>query len=257
MLLIFQVSCLRLGSLTAQAGFGAVFPVVCPNHAPQTATLPTPDLKGEFVLSAAVLFQKARLRWQPMSHWPAQSRPVNLLATWLQDSGSLTARLIDLSEGDFQVKVLRQQLAIPSRDEQQILGMKHPVRALIREVVLMGAGHPWVFARSLLPITSLCGPLRHLRKQNTRPLGAFLFSQPHLERSDIQIARIGNPHAYVPTFLTKGQELWGRRSVFYLESKPLLVSEVFLPEFCEHIGLSAQKGQTQQHFEPALDKAMS
>lgn len=208
-------------------------------------------------MSAAVLFQKARLRWQPMSHWPAQSRPATRLAAWLQDSGSLTARLIDLSEGDFQVNVLRQQLAIPTRDEQQILGMKHPIRALIREVVLMGAGQPWVFARSVLPITSLCGPLRHLRKQNNRPLGAFLFSQPHLERSEIQIARIGNPQSYVPIFLARGQELWGRRSVFFLESKPLLVSEVFLPDFCERIGLPERKGQIQQHFEPALDKAMS
>jgi chorismate--pyruvate lyase len=119
-----------------------------------------------------------------------------------------------------------------------VLGMKRPVLALIREVVLYGEGQPWVFARSVLPITSLCGKLRHLRKQNTRPLGAFLFSQPDLQRSSIVVAQISDDHAYVPARLTQGQNLWGRRSVFYLDAKPLLVSEVFLPGFCTRIGAS-------------------
>ena len=192
-----------------------------------------------------------------MRHWPTRLRPSASLVAWLEDTGSLTARLIDLSSGHFRVKVIQQQLAIPNQDERQLLEMKRPVRALIREVVLMGAGHPWVFARSVLPITSLCGPLRHLRKQNTRPLGAFLFNQPHLERSDIQVALIGSHHTYVPVSLSKGQELWGRRSVFFLESKPLLVSEVFLPEFCARLGLAGQTGCSQHHPEPRFDEAIS
>lgn len=189
-------------------------------------------------MSTSAIPPNMQLRWQPMSRWPASYRPDSRLKTWLEDTGSLTARLVNLSSGAFKVQVQRQYLGIPSLGEQQVLGMKHPVLALIREVVLCGEGQPWVFARSVLPITSLCGKLRHLRKQNTRPLGAFLFSQPRLQRSSIAVAQISDDHAYVPARLTQEQNLWGRRSVFYLDAKPLLVSEVFLPGFCTRIGAS-------------------
>lgn len=179
------------------------------------------------------------LHWQPLAHLslshPRQQRPSPSLRNWLQDKGSLTARLIAASDGQFQVKVLRQVIALPSRSEQQALEMKRPSLALIREVALYGCNQPWVFARSLLPLTSLTGSLRHLRKQGNRPLGAFLFSQPHLVRSPIAVAAISPEDAYVPAALTNNTLLWGRRSVFYLASKPLLVSEVFLPAFCARL----------------------
>lgn len=176
-----------------------------------------------------------KLHWQPLarlslSH-PRQQRPSSTLRSWLEDAGSLTARLIAESGGQFRVEVLRQVIALPSRSEQQALGMKRPSYALIREVVLYGHDQPWVFARSLLPLSSLTGSLRHLRKQGTRPLGAFLFSQPRLVRSPIAVAAISHDHAYVPAALMGDKLLWGRRSVFYLANKPLLVSEVFLPVF--------------------------
>lgn len=189
-------------------------------------------------MSATVL-PSAQLRWQPMNRWPKKDRPSLELINWLEDSGSLTARLIELSHGAFRVDVQRQYLGIPMLSEQKALGMKRATLALIREVVLIGEDRPWVFARSVLPITSLCGELRHLRKQGTRPLGAFLFNQPHLQRSPLAIARIGDQHAYVPTQLSQGKDLWGRRSIFYLKGKPLLVSEVFLPLFCSRIGVDA------------------
>jgi chorismate--pyruvate lyase len=186
-------------------------------------------------LHTSVLSPVTRLRWQPMARWPRQCRPDSRLSAWLADSGSLTAGLITLSGGDFRVEVQRQHLAIPHLSEQRALGMRRPLLAMVREVVLIGEGKPWVFARSLLPVASLCGKLRHLRKQTNRPLGAFLFSQPHLQRSAISIARINDRHGYVPARLSGGKTLWGRRSVFYLDTKPLLVSEVFLPEFCNRI----------------------
>lgn len=113
--------------------------------------------------------------------------------------------------------------------------MRRPVLSLIREVILCGQGKPWVFARSILPLTSLTGSLRHLRQQDTRPLGAFLFSQPQLVRSTIEVAQISPDHAYAPARLCGEQSLWGRRSLFYLKAKPLLVSEVFLPDFVPYL----------------------
>lgn len=179
----------------------------------------------------AVSYQSPALVWQPLQSISRQQRPGMLMQGWLADSGSLTARLIAQSGGEFRVQVVRQIIGRPTLNERKVLVMKQSALALIREVILFGRNEPWVFARSILPLASLTGSLRHLRKQNSRPLGAFLFSQPQLRRSAIAVARINRDHAYVPRDLAHSQPLWGRRSVFYLRQKPLLVSEVFLPAF--------------------------
>ena len=175
------------------------------------------------------------LSWQPLARIPRSQRPPLALQDWLNDSGSLTARLIAQCNGQFSVQVVRQMIGIPHLNECRVLGMKRPTLALIREVILCGNEQPWVFARSLLPLSSLTGNLRHLRKQGTRPLGAFLFSQPQLTRSAIAVARISRDHAYVPEPLLGDQLLWGRGSVFSLNKKPLLVTEVFLPAFAARL----------------------
>lgn len=171
-----------------------------------------------------------RLWWRPINRWH-RSQPAPSVRQWLAHPGSLTARLIAKSAGRFQVEVVRQVIGRPDLNECQALEIPPPSLALIREVILKGNGQPWVFARSVLPLTSLTGELRHLRKQTNRPLGAFLFSQPHLVRSPIAIAAINRDHAYVPAHLAGEKPLWGRRSIFSLRDKPLLVSEVFLPDF--------------------------
>jgi len=196
-------------------------------------------------LPPAARHRPLSLSWQPMTRINRSQRPSPVMQDWLTNAGSLTARLIDFSSGQFNVQVVRQIIGIPRLDERQALGMKQPTLALIREVILCGRGEHWVFARSLLPLTSLTGRLRHLRKQGTRPLGAFLFSQPQITRSAIAVARISRDHAYVPAALAGATPLWGRRSVFTvqektlqqptLRQKPLLVSEVFLPAFVARI----------------------
>jgi len=153
------------------------------------------------------------------------------LQTWLLDKGSLTTKLIKLSHGEFHVDVLRQFHGRASLNESQALNIDPHQLCLIREVVLCGHTQPWVFARSILPLSSLTGSLYHLRKQGTRPLGAFLFSQPHLKRSPIALSLISRHHAYVPENLMGDTQVWGRRSIFSIDDKPILVSEVFLPGF--------------------------
>lgn len=173
--------------------------------------------------------------WQPLSRIGQGQRPSLAMQEWLRDSSSLTARLIARSNGHFGVQLVRQMIGRPRLNECQALAMKRPALALIREVILCGNDEPWVFARSILPLASLTGQLRHLRKQGTRPLGAFLFSQPELTRSAIAVAPISRDHGYVPANLMDNKQLWGRRSLFYLQEKPLLVSEVFLPAFTNRL----------------------
>jgi chorismate--pyruvate lyase len=139
--------------------------------------------------------------------------------------------LIKLSGGEFRVQVLQQIHARASHSEALALGIGFHELCLVREVILRGHDQSWVFARSVLPLSSLTGSLRHLRKQGTRPLGAFLFRQPHLKRSPIALSLISRHHAYLPEALMGNTPAWGRRSIFSIADKPLLVSEVFLPDF--------------------------
>lgn len=159
-----------------------------------------------------------------LCHWKALRKAGHLLIPvcwreWLLDSGSLTQRLKQRSHGLFSVEVLQQSWLLPNRSEQQLLSMKTRQRALIREVFLHGNNQPWVFARSVIPATTLSGRERALLRLSNRPLGEFLFSHPAMERGPIEVSRLpGTP------------ELWARRSVFYLSGKPLMVCEVFLPD---------------------------
>jgi chorismate lyase len=157
------------------------------------------------------------------------------LHSWLKDSGSLTARLLELSQRDFRVEVLFQGLAITRLDERRLLNLKSTDAVLVREVILHGKNQPWVFARSLLPLSSLTGQLRQLRKASRKPLGAFLFKQPKLKRSPMLVAEFKPSTAIIPTQYHQNKSLWGRSSVFYVDQKPLLVSEVFLPDFIQRL----------------------
>lgn len=170
-------------------------------------------------------------------HWQAASQKCwqlpRTLTPWLLDEGSLTARLIEHSEGRFSVKVLFQGWGPAHPSEQKLLQCSGRTRVLVREVILMGAGAPWVFARSLVPCTSLNGRLKALKHLNDRPLGALLFQDPGMQRGPIEVACINHAHSYIHSAVELAEDfsLWGRRSLFYMDQNPLLVSEVFLPDF--------------------------
>ena len=151
---------------------------------------------------------------------------------WLMDPGSLTQRLLDASDGQFKVEVLSQSLQRPSLSERRALSLPKHRLALVREVILMGRGVPWVFARSVIPLQTLTGRLRKLRRLDNSPLGALLFSDPTMTREPLQWACIEpNGEPLTAQLEPMDEPVWGRRSVFKLSAKPMLVCEVFLPGF--------------------------
>jgi len=154
---------------------------------------------------------------------------------WLFDRGSLTQRLKVASNGAFRVHICQQRVQRPQLSEQRLLNMPNRHLAMIREVLLYGNDQPWVYARSVLPLSSLTGSQRHLRKLDNRPLGALLFANPGMRRGAIQIGHINPRNLALPDTLgAVDTSLWGRRSLFYIDAKPLLVSEIFLPAFCPY-----------------------
>lgn len=171
------------------------------------------------------------ISWQPF-HGGLGAIPVQL-KDLLLEKNSLTARLKKLYCGDFKVEVIRQTWAKSTLSEQHFLGIADD-KVNIREVLLICGGRPTVFARSVLPIDSLQGMNAELLTLGDKPLGEFLFAHKNLHRGAIQLARLtANQFNQYLCYRYTDETAWGRRSLFYLNEKPLLVCEIFLPELNE------------------------
>ncbi|WP_444678917.1 chorismate--pyruvate lyase family protein [Halomonas sp. E19] len=111
---------------------------------------------------------------------------------WVASRDSLTARLIAAgAERRFRVRLLDQRLDRPRPDEAQALGLPCDRLAWRREVALCLDERPWVVARSVASLALLRG--QRLDRLGERSLGSWLFRQPDLERSPIEITRASAP----------------------------------------------------------------
>lgn len=151
------------------------------------------------------------------------------LRDWLLDDSSLTRRLQQACSGRFHVELISLGWERPLLDEAQAMRVPPWQRALVRQVRLWCDEQPWVFARTVIPMSSLRGAQRRLAHLGSRPLGAFLFADPALQRSPMQVARICPGSRLLTAAAPSPDAIWGRRSVFRLQGHPLLVSEFFLP----------------------------
>ncbi|HJV24407.1 MAG TPA: chorismate lyase [Aromatoleum sp.] len=169
---------------------------------------------------------------------PPRATVFRKLRPWLVDPGSLTARIRARCDR-FAVKVLRQRLALPHRDEASLLGLRRGELAWLREVLLVANGVPVVFARSLLPRANVRGAWNLFHGIGARPLGAALFADPAISRRALTCTcldrRDARYHlagaAVAPRALPP--RVWARRSLFRLHGRALLVSETFLPTILE------------------------
>lgn len=157
---------------------------------------------------------------------------------WLLDNSSLTLRVKNFCQasgsGGFSVRVLSQGMSIPSNDEIRRLKITPRHYALIREVLLYCGDTPVIYARTVIPIKTLTGEQKRLGHLGNRPLGEFLFSQPHLQRDTMEVALLNQGHqlfdSALPNINHNVEQIWARRSIFRLRHKPLLVAEAFLPD---------------------------
>lgn len=162
-----------------------------------------------------LLSGNTKLRWRDANRTLPRLSPY--WYSWLLDPGSLTQRLKNLGNGDFRVELIEQRW-IHSTRAVKLDGFSRKEatqRLWSRKVVLMCAGEPCVAAHTLIPICSMRGPLRQLRRLETKPLGEFLFKVPHMTRGQMKLGR------------TKSS--MGRYSVFRLQGFPVLVAEYYLP----------------------------
>jgi len=170
--------------------------------------------------------------WQPIRRKHQATIPDELVS-WIFDTPSLTRRMQQLCNGTFKVRVLSEQWQRPMFNERVLLGMRDSDFGMVRQVQLLCNTRPWIFARTVIPGSTLSGTQRRLAHMGNKPLGALLFADKSVHRGRMEVACI-NPGQAIYDIATRDlknatKPVWGRRSIFYRDAKPLLVSEIFLP----------------------------
>ncbi|MFK7865683.1 MAG: chorismate lyase [Pseudohongiellaceae bacterium] len=155
--------------------------------------------------------------WLPLSQ--SSLDPSNPLWHWIADAGSLTKRLKQKSNSQFTVELVEENWCENLPQNLRVLfgPVNNPHRFWSRKVTLVGQGVPWVKAHTLIPEHSFESPLREVFSLNVKPLGEYLFNQPNLIRTEMDVT-------------VDDSDTWGRRSLFYLFGKPVLVAEFFLED---------------------------
>lgn len=162
-------------------------------------------------MSHDALSQLRALNWLP----PGENALPATLLDWLLEEDSMTRRFEQHCRA-VTVEPVREGFidAAELTDEKELLPADG--RFWLREIVLYGDAKPWLVGRTLVPESTLNGPELMLQKLGTRPLGRYLFSSSTLSRDFIETGSIDG--------------LWGRRSRLRLSGKPLLLTELFLPD---------------------------
>ena len=135
--------------------------------------------------------------------------------SWLAEQNSLTKRFMRHCQR-LSVSVQREEFILCEaiQEERHLLPLCS--RYWLREVILSGDGQAWLAARTVIPESTLSGPEEKLRYSGNTPLGQALFSSPALTRDFIEYGQAAS--------------LWARRSRLCLSGKPLLLTELFLPD---------------------------
>ena len=151
---------------------------------------------------------------------------------WLGDTASLTLKLMQCSR-QFRVQRLVQRSERCLADEAQRLGLARPVKAMVREVALLCDGVPFVFAHSVLPLTSSAQDWPWFDQLGERSLGSMLFADPQIVRGELEYARLSPQHPLAQRAVQAGmqssQGLRARRRLFRRKQGIILVTEVFSP----------------------------
>lgn len=151
----------------------------------------------------------------------------------LLDTGSLIKHLEIYSPEKISLALEAQSWGKPYPEESKILNLRNGGYGFLRETFLMCGSNPWVYARTIIPPRTLLGS-RRLAYWGTKPLGYYLFSDKLTYRGKIEISALKTSSIpYYPIYnlaIEENSTLWGRRSIFYLKNKPLLLTEIFLPE---------------------------
>ena len=152
--------------------------------------------------------------------------------SWIYESDSLTQRLRNFYGAGVGVKILLEDWHPPFLSERRLLKLHEQRYSLTREVLLHVNGKPLILARTIIPAATVKTAKSNLSRLGNRPLGEVIFSYPKLERIAMDVTLV-DPSIFTESAIAKAgidQAIWGRRTVYAIAHKQMLVSEFFLPE---------------------------
>ncbi len=186
------------------------------------------------MVNKSCLFAREPL-WREHKRGVQHCLPENI-KSWVYEPGSLTQRLRDYYGNKVAVTVLAQYWHMPFLSESRQLRLSAHRYVLIREVLMHANGKPLLLARTTIPQKTIKVAHRNLAHLGNRPLGEVIFSYPDLERVAMDITHI-QPDAWTPQILSMvdmNPPAWGRRTVYAIQQRTMLVSEFFLDEILSH-----------------------
>ncbi|MBF9001928.1 chorismate lyase [Vibrio nitrifigilis] len=138
---------------------------------------------------------------------------------WLLEKGSLS-RLLAKQCNQLNVNLINnQQVAHKNLLANDVAPLNTSEDCWVREVVLLGDNEPWVIGRTLIPESTIRDSQHDLSNQGTTPLGLTVFSADNVKRDGLEVGWAD----------VDGKPLLARRSRLWMDHKPMLVAELFLP----------------------------
>ena len=136
--------------------------------------------------------------------------------SWLSESGPITNR-IKLSQ-KFELELLNDEIDEISKEEELFLN-SFSETFRVRRVILLGNNTPVVYAKSVIPSSTIENGLSSLGKIGNAPLGDILFTPGVFTKLEMVCA----------SFLSNEKNVyWGRKIKYSVNSEPISVMEVFL-----------------------------
>ena len=145
-----------------------------------------------------------------------ESKVDTSIFSWLSESGPITNR-IKLSQ-KFELELLNDEIDEISKEEKLFLNTVSETFRVRRDI-LLGNNTPVVYAKSVIPSSTIENGLSSLGKIGNAPLGDILFTPGIFTKLEMVCA----------SFLSKEKNVyWGRKIKYSVNSEPISVMEVFL-----------------------------
>lgn len=126
---------------------------------------------------------------------------------------------------------LKQKREFVSQAERALLPIAPRELALVREIKMAKGDKDWMFARTVIPNSTLNGSARRIANLKDAPIGKILFGRNGAERVSLSLELTDQfPTSLIQMELKLVHPLWRRQSIFEFDSGPILVTELFLPD---------------------------
>jgi len=135
--------------------------------------------------------------------------------SWLLEKGPITKRIKSVKK--FRLELIQDKVANVEKVDKTFINSKSR-KIRVREVVLFGNTKPMVFARTIIPNTTIEKGFAELGTLGKSPLGDILFKKDIFTKENVSYA----------SFEYKKKVFWGRKTKYTVKNLPFSVMEVFL-----------------------------